>query len=57
MAKSKKEIRGFILDFIKLNPFCSSKEINDGLNSAFGYATIKRAIQDLIAENLINSSC
>ena len=53
MAKIKKEIGGKILDFIKQNPHCSSKEIDDGLNNAVGYATIKRALQDLLAENLI----
>lgn len=56
MAKVKKEIRSKILDFIKQNPFCSSKEINDGLNNAAGYATIKRVLQELLAENLIITS-
>jgi Fic family protein len=56
MTKSKKEIGYLILDFINRNPLCSSKEIYDGIESEFGYATIKRAIQDLIVENLITIS-
>lgn len=56
MATSKKDIKRLILDFIKLNSLSSSKEIHDGLGIDFGYATIKRAIQNLIAENLIITS-
>ncbi|CAN5473093.1 hypothetical protein BH10BAC1_BH10BAC1_06190 [soil metagenome] len=50
MAKSKTEIRDLILNFISLNPKCSSKEIYDGLQNDFGYATIKRTLQVLITE-------
>lgn len=43
-----------ILDFIKKNPACSSKEIHDGLvDVAISYATLKRTLQILISENLI----
>lgn len=53
MKESKKnDTRGLILDFIKLNPLCSSKEIHNGLQDV-GYATIKRTIYTLIAENLV----
>jgi Fic family protein len=52
---TKKDIRGLVLDFIKLNPLCSSKEIHNGFEYV-GYATIKRAIQTLITENLISVS-
>jgi len=56
MARSKKDTSGLILDFINLNPLCSSKEIHEGLESDFGYATIKRAIQYLLVENLVTTS-
>jgi fido (protein-threonine AMPylation protein) len=51
----KKDTRGLVLDFIKSNPLRSSKEIHNGLKDV-GYATIKRAIQTLIAENLVTLS-
>ena len=53
MAKSNKDIKKLILNFIHLNPLCSSKEIHEDLKNDFAYATIKRAIQLLLAENLI----
>lgn len=53
MAKSSKDINNLILNFINLNPLCSSKEIHEDLKRDFAYATIKRAIQLLLAENLI----
>lgn len=56
MARSKKKLDGLILDFIKQHPLCSSKEINDGLNGDFGYATVKRTIQRLVAENIVTTS-
>ena len=37
---------------IQSNPFCTSKEIHTELNQV-GYATTKRLLQQLIAENLI----
>ncbi len=45
MAKSNKDIKKLILNFINLNPLCSSKEIHEDLKNDFAYATIKRAIQ------------
>lgn len=56
MTKANKKLGNIILDFIKLNPLCSSKQIDDGLDNAFGYATIKRVLQTLIAEGLITVS-
>ena len=56
MAKSNKDINNLILNFINLNPLCSSKEIHEDLKNDFAYATIKRAIQFLLAENLITVS-
>ena len=42
-----------ILKFIQDNPYKSSKEIHEGLNSDLGYATVKRILQNLIAINLV----
>lgn len=56
MAKSNKDIKKLILNFINLNPLCSSKEIHENLKNDFAYATIKRAIQLLLAENFITVS-
>ena len=56
MAKSNKDIKKLILNFINLNPLCSSKEIHEDLKNDFAYATIKRAIRLLLAENLITVS-
>lgn len=56
MARSNKDIKKLILNFIHLNPLCSSKEIHEDLKNDFAYATIKRAIQLLLAENLITVS-
>ncbi len=56
MAKSNKDIKKLILNFINLNPLCSSKEIHEDLKNDFAYATIKRAIKLLLAENLITVS-
>ena len=53
MADDKREI---ILEFINANAVVSSKEIHDGLATALGYATVKRTLKDLIAENLVIAS-
>ncbi|MDQ3112291.1 MAG: Fic family protein [Bacteroidota bacterium] len=42
-----------ILEFVKANPELSSKEIHDGLQMELSYATAKRLLTDLIAENLV----
>lgn len=56
MAKSNIELSNTILDFIKKNPLSSSKQIDDGLNNASGYATVKRVLKNLVAENFITIS-
>jgi Fic family protein len=54
MAKNVIDKKEQILDFIKKNPSCSSKEIHDGLiDIEISYATLKRTLQILISENLI----
>jgi Fic family protein len=50
MSPEKDDI---ILDFIRLHPSLSSKEIHDGLQTQLSYATVKRTLQKLIAENLV----
>ncbi|MCF6182308.1 Fic family protein [Lutibacter sp.] len=47
--KSKKT-----LEFVKLNPSISSKEVFDGLDIEIGYATVKRILSKLIEKNLIS---
>ena len=42
-----------ILDFLKENPRSSSKEILDGIKSTFSYATVKRLLIQLLADDLI----
>ena len=55
MSKSLNR-RNLILNFIKENPSCSSKEIHGGINEELGYATVKRILQNLLSENLIDIS-
>lgn len=42
-----------VLEFVKENPSLSSKEIHDGLKAEVGYATVKRVLNKLISDNLI----
>lgn len=44
-----------IIEFIKLHPLQSSKEIYDGLNLKIGYATAKRVLNQLLSEQLITT--
>lgn len=53
MNKSSANKNDLLLQFIKGNPDKSSKEIHLGLNSNLGYATVKRLLQNLMADNLI----
>ena len=53
MGKLPFDKSSLILEFIKSNPFLSSKEIHVGLKVELGYATVKRILQKLITENLI----
>ena len=52
---SKIGTRDLVLEFIKSTPLSSSKEIHNGLKDV-GYATIKRTLQTLVAENLVTLS-
>ena len=52
----KSEIRDAeIIDFIKNHPKCTSQEILDGLNLKISVVTLRRKLQDLVAEELINA--
>lgn len=51
----KKNNSGEIIDFIKVHPAVSSKEIHKGLKTAMGYASVKRVLQKLVDENLVMS--
>ena len=42
-----------ILEFVAKHAACSSKEIHDGVNSDVAYATTKRTVAKLVAENLL----
>lgn len=53
MAQLKLDIKKLVLDYVKANTKSSSKEIYDGLGVAVAYATIKRAITQLLAYNFI----
>jgi fido (protein-threonine AMPylation protein) len=53
MTKSGSHLGGFIIEYIKNNPRCSSKQIHEGIGQEWGYATVKRSIQVLLSENLI----
>lgn len=44
-----------ILEFIKENPSLSSKEIHEDVSLEMGYATVKRLLTKLVAENLIST--
>lgn len=56
MAK-KSTIKGdAILQFIKENPNCSSKEILAGIELDISIATLKRALQELVANGYVNAN-
>lgn len=44
-----------IIEFIKNHPKCTSQEILDGLNLDISVATLRRKLQKLVAEDLINA--
>ncbi|MBK7130785.1 MAG: Fic family protein [Crocinitomicaceae bacterium] len=48
-------INNLIIDYLRKNPLVSSKEIHEGTGAKFGYATVKRSLQSLLASNLIQS--
>jgi hypothetical protein len=45
-----------ILEYIKAHPTISSKKIHEGTGAILGYATVKRVLQELISENLVQLS-
>lgn len=53
MAKESSNKKTEILQFIQMHPAVSSKEIHDGINIEVSYATLKRILKIMIAENLI----
>lgn len=53
MAKKPNIITDEILEFIKGNSKCSSNEILNGISAEVSIATLKRALQELVAEGLI----
>jgi Fic family protein len=44
-----------IIEFIKNHPRCTSQKILDGLNLDMSVATLRRKLQELVAEDLINA--
>jgi Fic family protein len=53
MAHTLSNTSNAILQFLKVNAGSSSKQIHEGLSTAIGYATVKRVLQKLIAQNLV----
>jgi Fic family protein len=56
MAKPARDRSSEILEFIKIHPSLSSKEIHEQLGIKIGYATLKRALEMLSSKNLIIKS-
>jgi Fic family protein len=55
MPKKSKNREAEIIEFIKNHPRCTSQEILDGLNLDMSLATLRRKLQELVAEDLINT--
>lgn len=55
MPKKSKNREIEIIEFIKNHPRCSSQEILDGLYLDISVATLRRKLQELVAEDLINA--
>jgi predicted transcriptional regulator len=53
MAQKINDTNNAILEFLKASPGSSSKQIHEGLGITIGYATVKRMLQKLIAQNLV----
>lgn len=49
------DLRKLILEYLSHDALLSSKEIHEGVKQIAAYATVKRTLQKLIAEGLINS--
>ncbi len=52
LLKMTDERKSEILEFVKINRECSSKEIHDGITSSISYATVKRLLTKLTADKL-----
>ena len=55
MPKKSVNREAEIIEFIKNHPRCTSQEILDGLNLDMSVVTLRRKLQDLVAEELINA--
>ncbi len=55
MPKKSENRETEIIEFIKNHPKCTSQEILDGLNLDISVATLRRKLQELVAEDLINT--
>lgn len=55
MPKKSKNREAEIIEFIKNYPRCTSQEILEGLNLDISVATLRRKLQELVAEDLINA--
>ena len=55
MPKKSKNRETEIIEFIKNYPRCTSQEILEGLNLDISVATLRRKLQELVAEELINT--
>ena len=56
MSRSTAELQESILDYIRWNPDCSSSEIFEGISAPVSYATVKRTLQAMLSEQLIEAS-
>ena len=55
MPKKSENRETEIIEFIKNHPKCTSQEILDGLNLNISVATLRRKLQELVAQDLINA--
>jgi Fic family protein len=55
MPKKSKNRETEIIEFIKNYPRCTSQEMLEGLNLDISVATLRRKLQELVAEDLINA--
>ena len=55
MPRKLADNRDAIIGFIANHPRCSSQEILDGLNLTISLATLRRKLQELVAEDLITA--
>lgn len=55
MAKSPSDVTAELLDFIEQHPNSSSKAIHAGIDQTVSYATVKRALQLLISDQMIEA--